>query len=64
MERQLLHQVGHPPQNANDIAKVFSRARWAQRLAALDRVGGECVAFDNVVLDLCRLEINTSCLMF
>ena len=34
----------------------------AQRLAAF--VGVKCVAFDSMVLDLCRLESNASCLMF
>ena len=40
------------------------RARSAQRLAAFDGVGVKCFAFDSMVLDLYRLESNTSRLMF
>ena len=32
--------------------------------AAFDGVGVKRFAFDSMVLDLCRLEGNTSCLMF
>ena len=60
----MLHQVGHPPQNASDKAKQIVQLRWAQRLAAFDGVGVKCFAFDSMVLDLRRLESNTSCLMF
>ena len=58
----MLHQVGRPLQNASDIAEQIVGLA-GQRLAAFDGVGVKCFAFDSMVLDLCRLEGDTSCLM-
>ena len=60
----MVHHVGRPLENVSDVGQTNCRSRWAQRLAAFDGYGVKCFAFDNMVLDPCRLEGDTSCLMF
>ena len=60
----MLHQVGHPPQNASDIAKQIVGLAGHSASPHSIGVGVKCFAIDSMVLDLCRLDSNTSCLMF
>ena len=60
---KMLPPSGSSASDCERHCQTNCRARWAHRLAALDRVGAKCVAFDSKVLDLCRFESIASCLM-
>ena len=60
----MMHQVGHPPQNASGTAKQIVWLAGHSASPHSTALVSNVLAFDSMVLDLCRLESNTSCLMF
>ena len=52
----MLYQVGHPPQDASDIATQIVRLTGHSASPQSTAFGVKCFAFDSMVLALCRLD--------